>query len=236
MEIRLPSNTALVLFTRSRDEEARCKDFTSVNRLQTNSLIAHYLISHAEQTARASGLPCFVISTNQQHGNNFGERLAHAFEDIYHFGYDNVIAIGNDCPTLTPADLIQAAVELETHGAVLGPARDGGVYLIGMQKRLYNAAIFANLPWSSSAVHQALLSYFLDFNISYTDIGIKADVDDKLTLSYLLREAYFPTKLRSILRSILAFLYAHPVERNANPILSSIRISIGLRAPPAIKF
>lgn len=234
MEFRLPSNTALVLFTRTRDEEARYKDFTSVNRLHTNSLIAHYLISHAEQTARASGLPCFIISSELQHGKNFGERLAHAFEDVYRFGYDNVIAIGNDCPTLTPADLIQAAVDLETHGAVMGPADDGGVYLIGMQKAEYNPAIFASLPWSSSGVHQALISYFIEFNISYTDTGIKSDIDDEASLSHILRSALLPTTLRSILQSILASLNTYLDSININPIRSSIRISSGLRAPPAI--
>lgn len=234
MEFRLPSNTALVLFTRSRDEEARSKDFTSVNRFQTNSLIAHYLISHAEQTARASGLPCFIISSELQHGKNFGERLAHAFEDVYHFGYENVIAIGNDCPTLTPVELIQAAADLETHGAVMGPARDGGVYLIGMQKSQYNPAIFANLPWSSSTVYQALQSYFIEYNISYSDTGIKSDIDDEISLSHLLRSASLPTTLRSALRSILASLNTYPDLVHLNPFRSSIRISSGLRAPPAI--
>lgn len=233
MDFRHPGHTALVLFTRTREEEARVKDFSATHSIHTNSLIAGHLIGHAERTARDTGLPCFVISSAQQHGNSFGEKLAHAFEDIYKLGYEQVIAIGNDCPTLTTTDLLQAASALELQGAVIGPAADGGVYLIGMQKTFFHADHFTALPWSSADLMDALRTYFHNAGIQYSISRELSDIDFSQALDHVLQGAQIFRTLRTILLSLLASTHARISHVLSNPVLPAIRISCGLRAPPA---
>ncbi len=69
---------------------------------------------------------------NPQRGTCLGARMANAFEDAFARGFEGVMVAGSDTLGLEPAILKQAARALETHDLVLGPARDGGYYLIGL--------------------------------------------------------------------------------------------------------
>ena len=232
MDFRHPGHMAFVLFTRTREEEARAKDFSATHSLRTNSLIAGHLIGHAERTARNTGLPCFVISSAQQHGNSSGEKLAHAFEDIYSLGYTQVIAIGNDCPTLTTNDLLEAATALNAHGAVMGPANDGGVYLIGLHRKHFDRLYFEKLPWSSDNLFVSLTEYFSVNGISFASSRALSDIDYPTALQQVLKGTQLSTSLRFILISLLAGLHALINKDQTNPTLSQLRMYVGLRAPP----
>lgn len=69
---------------------------------------------------------------------------------MYAQGYDNVITIGNDTPHLKPKQLLEAAKTLQNNEIVLGPSRDGGYYLLGLNKTHFNADIFLKLPWQTA--------------------------------------------------------------------------------------
>lgn len=85
-----------------------------------------------------------------QVGEGLGERLHSAF--VEHFETDalRVIIIGSDCPEVTALDVEQAWLELEAHDVVLGPALDGGYWLIGL--RAPQPTLFADIPWSTDRV------------------------------------------------------------------------------------
>src|SRR5690554_5526453 len=72
------------------------------------------------------------------------------FETVLDRGYQRVIIIGTDCPGLEAEDMEAAISALESHDLVIGPAYDGGYYLLGM-KKLYEP-LFENKNWSSSTV------------------------------------------------------------------------------------
>lgn len=230
--LRQPDHTALLLFTRTREAEARAKDLSGKHHLRTNSLIADQLIGHAEKTARLSGLPCFVIDSNHQYGNSFGEKLANAFEAIYALGYKGVIAIGNDCPALTARDLITAANALETNGAVIGPAADGGVYLIGLQREAYNRSTFISLPWATDQLTDQLLQAFEASHTHYHTCTLKADIDTAPALAHELQNRLLNTTLRCAISSILASLHTRTTNTIVDPLHLQLRMSAGLRAPP----
>ena len=84
---------------------------------------------------------------------DLGTRLAAIFETLCARGNRGVVAIGADTPTLPPAFVQRAFVLLSRHDidVVLGPAHDGGYYLIGL-KELY-PALFRNIPWSTDRVY-----------------------------------------------------------------------------------
>jgi uncharacterized protein len=94
-----------------------------------------------------------------QRGADLGERMRNAFSDVLSAGYERAVIIGTDCLQLQ-VELVQEAFHaLELYDVVIGPADDGGYYLLGM-KRLY-ASLFANKNWSTSTVAK---DTFLDIN------------------------------------------------------------------------
>lgn len=82
-----------------------------------------------------------------QVGDCLGERLSHAFDWAFCRGASRVAAIGTDCIELSSELIAEAFDLLERNDAVLGPATDGGYYLIGLSRRL--ADVFHDIPWST---------------------------------------------------------------------------------------
>jgi uncharacterized protein len=73
-----------------------------------------------------------------------------AFETLLARGYRRVLIIGTDVPTLPPDHIKQALALLENHDLVLGPALDGGYYLIGLKRTA--SELFNDIPWSTDRV------------------------------------------------------------------------------------
>jgi rSAM/selenodomain-associated transferase 1 len=92
------------------------------------------------------------IAYYPQPEGDLGDRLIFALQAAFAAGHRAVIAIGTDCPSLDSAVLLQAFEVLTNHDLVLGPATDGGYYLIGLQRPI--PALFQNIPWSTAAVLQ----------------------------------------------------------------------------------
>jgi hypothetical protein len=72
---------------------------------------------------------------HRQAGRDFTARLENAIERINELGYDEIVVIGRDCPTLRPIDIEQAFEKLESRKLVLGPDHRGGCYLIAFHLR-----------------------------------------------------------------------------------------------------
>ena len=86
----------------------------------------------------------------EQKGDNLGERMAHFFGESFARGMEQSVLIGSDSPGL-PAPFLREALEaLKTHEVVLGPALDGGYYLIGLSRP--RPEIFSGVLWSSPVV------------------------------------------------------------------------------------
>ncbi|WP_235904627.1 TIGR04282 family arsenosugar biosynthesis glycosyltransferase [Patiriisocius marinus] len=125
-----------------------------------------------------TGLPYFHISETEQIGNSFGERYTNAIKQVYAQGFENVITIGNDSPRLKTSQLLKAAKELEKKAMVLGPSRDGGYYLLGLNKSHFNAALFLKLPWQTSRLTQNITRLFSTKNIEVTLLESLNDIDN----------------------------------------------------------
>jgi uncharacterized protein len=85
-----------------------------------------------------------------QSDGDLGDRLTAAFQTAFDQGYDTAIAIGTDCPELDAITLDQGFAALQDHPLVLGPANDGGYYLIGLRQPA--PALFQNIAWSTATV------------------------------------------------------------------------------------
>jgi rSAM/selenodomain-associated transferase 1 len=123
-----------------------------------------------------------------QHGNGFGERLAFATEDLFRVGFESVCLINSDSPTVSASSFAEAANELAKPGdrIVLGPAADGGYYLIGL-KRIQHR-IFEEIDWSTERVLAQTLERAAEIDIAVHLLSQGFDVDDRATLRRLCDE------------------------------------------------
>jgi rSAM/selenodomain-associated transferase 1 len=117
------------------------------------------------------GLPWRV----QPAAESLGERMSHAIGEAFAGGAARVVIIGTDCPGLTPA-LLQAAFEaLDAHDVVIGPADDGGYYLLGL--RASQPALFTNKKWSTATVLPDTLADAARLNLRVAQLPVLHDVD-----------------------------------------------------------
>lgn len=85
-----------------------------------------------------------------QKGDDLGARMRNVFETMFERGYRRVLIIGTDVPSLPLEHYDQAVGLFDHHDLVLGPACDGGYYLIGLKKSA--PALFEDIPWSTNRV------------------------------------------------------------------------------------
>ena len=115
-----------------------------------------------------------------QEGKNLGERMLNAFKDAFARGYKNVAILGSDSPTLPLENIDDAFEKLSKSDLVLGPAEDGGYYLIGLNKA--HCGLFENIEWSSDSVLQLTIESAKKLQLSYELLPSWYDVDNKETL------------------------------------------------------
>lgn len=95
-----------------------------------------------------------------QQGKDLGERMKNAFAAAFREGYPQALLLGSDSPDL-PASFIKEGLQLLLHrGAVIGPALDGGYYLIGFRATSFLPAIFQGMAWSTGTVFNETMKIF----------------------------------------------------------------------------
>ncbi len=90
------------------------------------------------------------VSLIDQTGEDLGARMHRAFTEMFARGYRQVFIVGTDVPSLPLAHYQQAVAALKDHELVLGPAQDGGYYLIGLTRPA--PELFTEIPWSTDQV------------------------------------------------------------------------------------
>ena len=117
-----------------------------------------------------SDIPC-----RPQGNGDLGARMAWAFSEAFSVGMERVIIVGTDCPGLT-GDLVQIAFEeLRDNDLVVGPAKDGGYYLIGL--RMFTPHLFGGIPWGTDEVLPKTLGIADDLKLRVLLLERLADVD-----------------------------------------------------------
>ncbi len=119
----------------------------------------------------------------KQKGISLGERMLEAFSFGFSMGYKSICIIGTDCLELSSSIVDIAFTDLRNHGAVIGPARDGGYYLLGMKS--LESSIFQNKNWGTDSVYEATLKDLKQAGLNYSTLPTLSDIDveDDLPLS-----------------------------------------------------
>lgn len=130
--------------------------------------------ANGETLRRAFGDHAMAMQT----GANLGDRLSMAFSERFFFHRaDKVIAIGVDDPRLSREIIDHAFGLLDSCDWVIGPARDGGYYLIGCRAAVFNPAIFRNIPWGAENVMQLTLDRIRQWKNTTAMLPERYDID-----------------------------------------------------------
>jgi len=111
-----------------------------------------------------------------QSDSDLGTRMEQAFQRAFRLGWDQVVLIGSDLPELTTSLIREAFRRLENHDLVLGPARDGGYYLIGLKEN--RPELFGNhIPWGKAEVLKKTRATAEQLGLTTAYLAILRDVD-----------------------------------------------------------
>ncbi len=112
---------------------------------------------------------------HQQSDGDLGARMSAALQKSLDFGIDKVVIIGTDCPKLKPEIIAKAFDELSEQDLVLGPAQDGGYYLIGLRRRI--PKLFDGIKWGTDEVFADTLAIAQKLGLNIAVLPILADID-----------------------------------------------------------
>ena len=114
-----------------------------------------------------------TYSKKLQKGIDLGERMMNAFKNGFKAGFKNIIIIGSDMFDLTQSDLERAFEQLDENDYVVGPAQDGGYYLLGM--KVLNEKLFQDKAWGTGNVLKDTLKDLKEEKIALLEV--RNDVD-----------------------------------------------------------
>jgi uncharacterized protein len=119
----------------------------------------------------------------EETGSGLGEALAHAFQWHFAHGFDRVVLIGSDNPTLPPEPVHEACAALDRCDASLGPTDDGGYYLMGLRQA--QPGLFEGIEWSTRRVYRQTLAQAAHLGLSVHPVAQWYDVDTPADLERL---------------------------------------------------
>jgi rSAM/selenodomain-associated transferase 1 len=160
------SKNALIIFTRN-PELGKCKTRLAATVGDQNALaIYKFLLAHTVKITRNLSADIYVYYSEQirdtdswdnsiyrkkqQHGENLGIRMHNAFTEVFNMGYTRAIIIGSDMYDMTTQDIEHAFTAFDKNDFILGPAEDGGYYLLGM--KTVKPSLFKNKIWGTETV------------------------------------------------------------------------------------
>jgi rSAM/selenodomain-associated transferase 1 len=139
-----------------------------------------------EALRRAFGPHALAIQT----GTGLGDRLSMALSERFFFHRtEKIVVIGVDDPSLTRELIDRAFALLESCEYVLGPATDGGYYLIGCRALAYDPSVFQDIAWGTSAVLAATLARIAGLGRTVALLPEHYDIDTAADLERYMNEA-----------------------------------------------
>ena len=120
-----------------------------------------------------------IFQKHQQVGEDLGIRMLHAFKNGFKAGYEKVMIIGSDLYNLTAETIENAFIALENNEFVIGPAEDGGYYLLGMNS--LEEKVFKNKDWGTETVRKDTLEDLKDKKVfllgELNDVDVFEDIE-----------------------------------------------------------
>lgn len=159
------------------DDKALAVYLRLVNHTQsiTKDLIMDKMVCYSHHVDTEDSWDNTTYQKQIQKGNTLGDKLEHAVKHAFDQGYQYVGVIGSDCFELTEDILKNSFLKLQTNDAVIGPAKDGGYYLLGMRK--FVTEFFKNKEWSTATVAKDTINDFKRLGLTHFVLPVLSDVD-----------------------------------------------------------
>lgn len=132
-----------------------------------------------------------LFQYQRQKGKDLGQRMLRAFVESVKGGFERTVIIGTDTPHLDPALISRAFAALEHRDVVLGPARDGGYYLIGLKE--FSSILFSRIRWGTSQVLNSTLTRARKLKMKIYLLPLLGDIDTVRDLKEFSRNPKVPT-------------------------------------------
>lgn len=117
------------------------------------------------------------ITFMPQKGRDLGMRMVSVFECLFRLGAARVVLTGSDIPAIESRHFTEAFELLQTHGGVIGPARDGGYWLIGFCREAFSPDLFQKIAWGTGTVFRETLDRAESLNLYLARLEILNDID-----------------------------------------------------------
>ncbi len=127
------------------------------------------------------------VTLLDQQGEDLGIRMHHAFDSLFRRGYQRICLVGTDVPSLPLTYYRDAMEALVHHDVVIGPANDGGYYLIGLTRPHHD--LFINIPWSTDGVMTRTQQKAITAGLRVSLLPPWSDVDTIANLEALIGES-----------------------------------------------
>ena len=113
----------------------------------------------------------------EQAGSHLGARMKNLFLSLFHEGCSRVVLMGSDIPDLPGEIIKEAFLRLKEEDGVIGPAADGGYYLIGFRKSGFFPDVFEGIEWSTDRVYEETIRLFSEKRCRFSVLPVWNDVD-----------------------------------------------------------
>ena len=185
----IESKNALIIFTRNPElGKVKTRLATTIGN-QSALEIYKFLIEHTVRITSPVNADRYVFYSENiqqndawdpkeyrkelQNGNDLGERMKNAFDILFKKGYQKVVIVGSDIHELGSKDIEDSFIALDKNHYVIGPAKDGGYYLLGMTQ--FNKKLFENKTWGTATVFNDTIIDLKENNVAL--LSEKNDID-----------------------------------------------------------
>ncbi len=146
----------------------------------TRPMLCHKTVYYTPEIVEKDFFDASHYQKASQSNGDLGQRMQKAFETAFADGYEKVCIIGSDCYELDTNILKEAFAQLDEKDVVIGPATDGGYYLLGMKKMHFQ--LFQNKQWSTASVFSYTLDDVKKDDLSFFLLPELTDVDEEENL------------------------------------------------------
>lgn len=176
-------------------------------------------------TAGSNSVLLSGFQVHEQRGATFADRLDAATEELARLGYEEIVVVGSDCPSLTSGDIATAFRQLAATRLVLGPDHRGGCYLIAL--RAIDRDLLRGVRWNRNGDYAQLRHRVAPGEV--TSLAVKQDVDTWADVRLLAAAGY------ALAEFVLALLEVAQTTRDSFVDLSAQALRVrGQMPPPAL--
>ena len=138
-------------------------------------LTVYFTPSHREAAVRTwlGGM----LPTRAQVGKTLGDRMRNAFSDAFARGVEQAVLLGSDLPDIDMRIIDTSFEFLRKTDGVVGPAEDGGYYLIGLRKDMFNGDLFSGIDWGTASVFRQTMDQFRAAGLNAYILPTRQDID-----------------------------------------------------------